>query len=1382
MKIVVTLALLYTLFHTGISKAEDIDIFRASVKNSAMMVFDTSGSMSMPVYNPSIDYASFMKMMVDGTIAVDENNCRNGSTWWDSDGSGNDYDKLIPNHIYLVSTWSDISNVSYMDSTGSTQHVLIINDILKNTGSETDSLVNKRYPLLTNAIIPVKNNTGNSWNVNYSDSINSDSEGHVIFPDTSLMDMEGRDLTIPLNLRQSRLPETRDIPVTEIEQDPVTGEYLQSGISGILQSSGFYFSGLYEKEGTTLEITDNVNTSETNLEEKQIYLFATGNWLNFIKLVEDLRVATSYYSCANEGTFSHQRYKAWRYAYSNGDSSPVRVSCNEADGVADAFEWKIQSRLDAAKKSAKQILLDTENFVNWGMTVYNGTDGGRIAALPETSAESLTGIIDELDAGGACPIGEAIQDSYKAMYTYLNTNHEESGCGRHYIVVFSSGFPSEDNDWQRIDNDARSINFSAPLFGMCQNGYGSNCTYYGDSDVWPVHNYSDDLAHWLYHEAGYRHSILTVGFNIENPMLEDIAASSSGIHITAGQEQQLINELNSSGFGLYTGPSFSAPTTVVNPSIRTRNGDFIYAAFFQPDHDDYWKGNVKKYGLSSMMNGREDCGRSEPESLVVDRDGNAAVSCDGTLNPASVSLWSDTPDGGDVTAGGAGGLLKELIDRVDIEYGPYYNFRNIYTCKDPAASRELIRFWRDGDSGITDTIQPSDLGLSGNTKADYLKRDRIINHIYGYAFSSFDSGSSSYNEEADGAPLSKKDWILGDIIHSEPCVIDYLGQNHDPAFRFIAVGANDGMLHVFADSVNPDHPDAPITIGNRIYRPGDEIWAFIPGDLLPQLKNFETPEHHTYFVDGSCSIHVSRTWNNTSSGSAIRQSGEYYDKILVFGERRGGRSYWAIDVSKPNPLEWSVKWHIKGGASPDDFSEHLGYTWSKPVITKIKTSAQRTEDVVILGGGYDPEEDFYPEPWIDGNNDGIYSAGNPDDIFDVNDIRYDAYDNDRHDVYNSEKNEIGCGIFIVKLDDGSLVFKATYGLHDNSSGNMQTYSEMKYCFPADPSVIALSGSLVIYLADIYGNIWKVDYLDSRSEKWAIQNIFMGNPGSNQSGAMEAVSGNQPSVDISDQGRKMFYSPDISWQGNDWTHWPVLYFGTGDRSHPNYIPEYHNRFYVVSDANTTADETDLLNLTCDELDDNADTNQNSILEMGGFQNDADLAARESLYSILNGNENYPDSTSVCRGWYRILGLQGECSQGQTLNHTGEMCVSRPVLFNRTVYFTTFQPNVTSPCTIGGNAFIYALNYSYGTGAYDMNSENSASALADEGTIEDTYQLVENSTIPSEIRVINSPAGFSAFISTGKKIAGAGAETSSGNGHSTAIPGPPGGIIRLLWDTK
>ena len=86
------------------------------------MVFDTSGSMSMPVYKPGIDYASFMKKIIDAGIAVDENDCRNGLTWWDSDGSGNDYDKLAPNHIYLVNTWSDTTVVSHMGSSGSVQN------------------------------------------------------------------------------------------------------------------------------------------------------------------------------------------------------------------------------------------------------------------------------------------------------------------------------------------------------------------------------------------------------------------------------------------------------------------------------------------------------------------------------------------------------------------------------------------------------------------------------------------------------------------------------------------------------------------------------------------------------------------------------------------------------------------------------------------------------------------------------------------------------------------------------------------------------------------------------------------------------------------------------------------------------------------------------------------------------------------------------------------------------------------------------------------------------------------------------------------------------------------------------------------------------------
>lgn len=1363
---------LVSMCHAGPARAEDIDIFRTRAKNTAMMVLDTSGSMSFPVYDHRIDYAALMRKMIDTGVAEDENDCRSGSSWWDINETGEDYDRLVPDRIYLVSTWSRVTDVSWTDSSGVVRQVKALDDIMQNIGSETDSSLNRRYPFLTNAIIPVLGRNGNHWCVSSPATIGSDAEGHVIFPSAGLRDMAGHPVVVSSDLSGTRLPNGQDIPVSGTDQDPLTGEYYETGFSGRLGWSGVYFSGCYEKEGEHIEITPRIHDSEFDHGGARVYCFATGNWLNFIKLVEDFRLVSLDAPCIATGAYPHQRLKFWRYACLDSSLSNVDLCC----GAGGAYEYKIRSRLDVAEASAMRILMDTGHMVNWGLMIPNGDNGGRVAAPPGTGVDSIVDILAGLEAGGAFPVGEAMQDAYLENAAYLEAHREASGCANNFLVIWSAGFPSGDDDWRRIDDDEGAENVHAPEFGSCPDGNGSDCEYYGDADTWPVNNFSDDVSHWLYHEAGNTHSVLTVAVDGSSAMLMDVADSSSGLHILPGREHRLVDVLLGNGYGIANGPSYTAPVSPVQASNRTRHDNFIYATCFKPERDACWRGNLKKYGLSSAT-----IDQTDTASIVVDRYGNEAVSSEGRFRPEAVSFWSNAPDGGHVTMGGAGGLLKASIDRVDIRQGPYYDFRNIYTCKEASASRQLVRFWRDGDRNEPDTILPSDLGLTGCTKESLLKRDMIINHVYGYTFDAVDSGGSVYNEGADGAPLARRDWILGDIIHSEPCMIDYVDPDHNPMFRFIAVGANDGMLHVFADSPDPEDPDAPVTIGDRTYRPGDEIWAFIPGDLLPKLTGFEMPNHHRYFVDGACTLYAAGTWHNAGSNSVMRGEGEYYDKVLVFGERRGGRSYWALDVSKPNPLEWSVIWQLRGGESPDDFSEHLGLSWSKPVLTSIKTGPASSEKVVVFGGGYDPEEDHFPEPWIDGNHNGVYDAGNPEDIFDVNDSQYDAFDNDRRDEFNPEQNEIGCGIFVVRLSDGSTVFKATFGPHNGSTQNGVTLSEMTYCFPADPSVIELPSSTVIYLADIYGTIWKVDYEYSRPEPWGVKKVFMSNPGSGQPSAISAVAGVRSPYNMSERGRKMFYSPDISWLGNEWTRWPVLYFGTGDRSHPNYVPAYHNRFYVVSDTGQAAGEADLLNLTCDELDSNADTNQNGVLEMGGFGSDADLVAREMLYTILFGDEHYPEDPSVCRGWYRVLGLQGECTQGNAVSHVGEMCVSRPVLFNGSVYFSTFQPHITSPCQSGGHAFVYALDYSFGNAAHDMNRENTVSALADAGTLEDTFRLVENCAIPSGVRIVSCPRDFSAVMSIGTALSGIGAEESPGNGQSTGIPSPPGGLVRLLWDS-
>jgi type IV pilus assembly protein PilY1 len=162
-------------------------------------------------------------------------------------------------------------------------------------------------------------------------------------------------------------------------------------------------------------------------------------------------------------------------------------------------------------------------------------------------------------------------------------------------------------------------------------------------------------------------------------------------------------------------------------------------------------------------------------------------------------------------------------------------------------------------------------------------------------------------------------------------------------------------------------------------------------------------------------------------------------------------------------------------------------------------------------------------------------------------------------------------------------------------------------------------------------------------------------------------------------------------------------------------------------------------------------------------------------------DYPSLNKTCRGWYKVLGKQGKCTQDISADHVGEMCLSKPVLFYKTVYFTTFQPVFDDVCDPGGNSFIYALDYSDGTASLDLKKKNSSAALADEGTLEDTYHILKKTGIPSGVNVITRQGRATAIVGTGKSIAGAGEEGLSETGHSSNIPAPPGGVQRLLWET-
>ena len=186
--------------------------------------------------------------------------------------------------------------------------------------------------------------------------------------------------------------------------------------------------------------------------------------------------------------------------------------------------------------------------------------------------------------------------------------------------------------------------------------------------------------------------------------------------------------------------------------------------------------------------------------------------------------------------------------------------------------------------------------ISG-TRADFLKtnasltagllsvasdtiRDKVID---------FTRGIDSYDEDVDGNTTEERAWKLGDIFHANPVLVSPpflpLTDSSYQTFKttnsgrtaVVIAGANDGMLHAFQESN------------------GNELWAFIPPGVLNRLEDLtDNSAPHNFFVDSSpivADIQISGTWKT----------------IAVFGQRRGGNYYYALDITRtPNTIYlWS---------------------------------------------------------------------------------------------------------------------------------------------------------------------------------------------------------------------------------------------------------------------------------------------------------------------------------------------------------------------------------------------------------------------------------------------------------------------------------------------
>ncbi|MFQ5757665.1 MAG: pilus assembly protein, partial [Acidiferrobacterales bacterium] len=194
----------------------------------------------------------------------------------------------------------------------------------------------------------------------------------------------------------------------------------------------------------------------------------------------------------------------------------------------------------------------------------------------------------------------------------------------------------------------------------------------------------------------------------------------------------------------------------------------------------------------------------------------------------------------------------------------------------------------------------------------------------------------------EGATLRTRGSILGDIIHSAPEYVAAPSQNYTfsgyAAFKAsnsaraarVYAGANDGMLHAF-DATN-----------------GQEVFGYIPSMVIADLAKLAAdPYAHTYFVDGELA-------SGDAYGAFPGCAGSCWRTVLVGGLGAGGKGFYALDITTPvttadteNSAKAKILWEIgapANGADPD-----LGYTFSRPTITRLKSG----QWVVIAGNGYD---------------------------------------------------------------------------------------------------------------------------------------------------------------------------------------------------------------------------------------------------------------------------------------------------------------------------------------------------------------------------------------------------------------------------------------------
>jgi len=992
----------------------------------------------------------------------------------------------------------------------------------------------------------------------------------------------------------------------------------------------------------------------------------------------------------------------------NGRKLKSSGACNSTGtgsyALGNYYNWLYGSSTVYSPKLtiAKQVianLLNSTTGVNFGVIRFDTSNGSTffsksvsgqtytstiknmddIFTGTTTNRAALIAAVNSLSTGGATPIGQALfqgmryfQGGAPAFGSTVGstsgyyTSPIKASCQKNYLILITDGMANSD--------------YSSLLGSICTNG---DCDGDGNEPSGGAYNHSaDDVAKYMYdtdlssaYDGKQNVTTFTIGFGDvgSNATAVDLlnraadsnhghgkaylASDQAGLSASLTQIMASVLEINS---------SFVAPVVPVSPDNKTASASRMYLGLFKPITGTCWTGNLKKYGLNSkgylvdmsgayatyldqknnLTNALTPDGRDDRTNASLDSDAT-----DGSFVGGTTSYWSTMPDAGQVEEGGAG---QQLLIRSSA--------RNIYT-------------YMGTNTDLTDSsnlFASSNTSITASTLAatDSTTRDNLINYVHG-----LDAYCQNTNPSSP-CSNSKRDWILADILHSKPVVLNYSKYSFNSANEancsinksVIFVGANDGMLHAFKDC------------------DGSELWAFIPPEILPNLQYINS-SNHTTFVDSTVSMYLYDKPDSThkvGNGNMVAAEGD--KAIILFGQRRGGGSntspssgaYYFLDVTDPSAPQYIKK--ISSATS--GFSE-LAETWSEPRIAKVKV-ATGYKIAAFFGAGYDNlnEDSRY------GATQTFVGTGSVT----TSDIGAGTVTSTGA---SAPLNPRGRGIYIAEIASldsagapsftnlGNLIWGYTFAKN----------ATMTSSFPAQLALLDTEAAGYInriYAVDTAANLWRFDIgarkagdstVNTDTGSWTGKKIFASNPGSGGT---------------SDVGRKVFYKPDVTLElGYD-----MVFFGTGDREHPQ-NKNVTDRIYAIKVRDTNVNSTVVQTET---------TGPNGI---GLYDVTSDPLQNVTVPNIST-DPNNPTLNSEAYVYKKLKDLNGWYIQLNEAGAQGEKVLSSPIVYSKQLYLTTYVPQTLAnpdPCKPSnlGYSQTYILGYLTAAAVQGLDASNDTTGI-------------------------------------------------------------------------